>query len=289
MSNEKATVTEVDLICYHCGQPCDHEVHYIDKKPFCCFGCKTVFEIIDTNNLCEYYNLSDAPGVRLDTSDDKRYLYLDEGSIRKKLLTFESKDFSKVNFSVPSIHCISCIWLLEHLNKLDGGIIKSEVNFPLKTISIDFNPANIKLSRIAAMLHSVGYYPNINLDNEKKLVDGLQKSVVIKLAIAGFCFGNVMLFSFPEYLGIDNSDQSLLRLFSWLNLLLSVPVFFFSAFDYLKAAWKSFKQKQINIDVPIAAGLMALFFRSSYDIITATGSGYLDSFTGLVFFLLSLL
>ncbi|HWA32730.1 MAG TPA: HAD-IC family P-type ATPase, partial [Cyclobacteriaceae bacterium] len=37
---------------------------------------------------------------------------------------------------------------------------------------------------------------------------------------------------------------------------------------------------------PIAFGLAALFSRSAFDIITATGPGYLDSFTGLVFFLL---
>ena len=95
-----------------------------------------------------------------------------------------------------------------------------------------------------------------------------------------------MLFSFPEYLGIDHHDQNLLRVFSWLNWLLSIPVFFYSGSDYIQSALKSFTQKQINIDVPIAAGLLALFARSTYDILTATGPGYLDSFTGLVFFLL---
>ena len=120
----------------------------------------------------------------------------------------------------------------------------------------------------------------------QELPRAANKTLVLKLAIAGFCFGNVMLFSFPEYLGLDHSDQNLMRIFSWLNFFLSLPVFFFSGFDYIRSAWRSFKGKQINIDVPIAAGLIALFFRSSYDILTATGPGYLDSFTGLVFFLL---
>ena len=281
-----AKEVDVDLICYHCGQPCDEEVNFIDEKPFCCFGCKTVFEILHSNNLCDYYNLSDSPGARVDLSDASKYHYLDEPEVRKKLLTFESETFSKAIFYIPSIHCISCIWLLENLHKLDAGIIRSDVNFPKKSVTIDFNSSQVKLSRIAALLDSVGYFPSISLEGEKVLQDQSQKALVIKLAVAGFCFGNVMLFSFPEYLGIDHSDENLLRVFSWLNWSLSVPVFFFSAFDYLKAAWKSFKQKQINIDVPIAAGLIALFFRSSYDIFTATGPGYLDSFTGLVFFLL---
>jgi Cu+-exporting ATPase len=38
--------------------------------------------------------------------------------------------------------------------------------------------------------------------------------------------------------------------------------------------------------VPIALGITALFGRSLFEILTGTGSGYMDSFTGLVFFLL---
>jgi Cu+-exporting ATPase len=75
-------------------------------------------------------------------------------------------------------------------------------------------------------------------------------------------------------------------LFSYLNLALAVPVFLYSAADYFRSSLKSFKQQQLNIDVPIAAGLLALFFRSAYDILSGNGPGYLDSFSGLVFFLL---
>jgi Cu+-exporting ATPase len=284
MTEEKTVAIEVT--CYHCGQPCEEELSYVEEKPFCCFGCKTVYEILNANQLCEYYNLSESPGVKFEIADTEKYQYLDEAGIRKKVLTFELEEYAKVTFHIPTIHCISCVWLLEHLNKLDLGIIRSEVNFPRKSVTIDFNPSQVKLSSIAALLDSVGYFPNIQLEGEKPTENQSHKSLLVKLAIAGFCFGNVMLFSFPEYLGIDHSDHYLLRLFSWLNWGLSVPVFLYSASDYLRAAWKSFKQKQINIDVPIAAGLMALFFRSSYDIFTDTGAGYLDSFTGLVFFLL---
>lgn len=283
-------MTHTDVIaetrCFHCGELCE-EIHWHDDKPFCCRGCEAVYEILDSNNLCEYYSLDQKPGIKTPVTDlINIYAYLDEPEIRKKLLGFESDTYASVSFFIPSIHCVSCIWLLENLTKLNAGIIHAVVNFSKKTVTIDFDPKKLSLGSVASLLASVGYAPNITLEQNTFNKPVKDRSLVLKLAIAGFCFGNVMLFSFPEYLGINAGDYALMRTFSFLNLALSVPVLLYSGNDYLKAAFKSFTQKQINIDVPIAAGLLALFFRSSYDIISATGPGYLDSFTGLVFFLL---
>ncbi len=282
-TSEKQILSESE--CHHCGQPCE-ETFWLNDKPFCCYGCKTVFEILSTNNLCEYYILDKNAGSKIHASEIEVFSYLDENTICKKIISFDSPTFAKVDFFIPAIHCVSCIWLLENLHKIDAGILQSEVNFAKKHVTLNFDPAKIKLSAIAALLNSIGYTPQINLTKSGPVSSVTNQSLLIKLVVAGFCFGNIMLFSFPEYLGIDQSDQLLSRVFSWLNVALAIPVFFYSGFDYFRSASKSFKQKQINIDVPIAAGLLALFLRSCYDIITATGPGYLDSFTGLVFFLL---
>jgi Cu+-exporting ATPase len=279
------TETITDLKCFHCGQPCE-EIHRLDDKSFCCYGCKTVYEILSSNNLCEYYDLDKNPGIPLTNISEETYAYLDEKEIQQKLLSFDSPAFSKITFFIPSIHCVSCIWLLENLHTIENGILHSEVNFTRKTVCVDYNPKLTKLSTIARTLSALGYIPKITLEDHDEVKPKTDRSLVMKLSLAGFCFGNIMLFSFPEYLGIDHSEKELMRIFSWLNVSLSIPVFFYSGFDYIRSALKSFKQKQINIDVPIAAGLIALFLRSSYDIISATGPGYFDSFTGLVFFLL---
>ena len=276
---------QVVIKCYHCGQACE-EVFLLDQKNFCCYGCQTVYEILNENNLCTYYNLSEQPGISLRKKSDEDYTHLNEEAVRKKIIAFDSKDFARVVFNIPSIHCASCIWLLENLQKIDRHILKSEVNFGKKSVTVDFNPEQIKLSNIASLLNSLGYAPQINLDSVSSKETVTDKSLLIKLAIAGFCFGNVMLFSFPEYLGIDSHDELLKKVFSCLNIALSIPVLFYSGFDYIKSATKSFNQKQINIDVPIALGLITLFSRSVYDIVMSNGAGYLDSFTGLVFFLL---
>jgi Cu+-exporting ATPase len=275
------------VVCTHCSEPCE-DIIWLSDKPFCCEGCKTVFEILSANDLCTYYQLDGQAGTSLKNAHTGSYAYLDAPEVRQKLLSFDSTDLSRITFHVPAVHCVSCIWLLENLRKLNAGVFKAEVSFGRKTVAIAFDPRKVKLSELASLLAAVGYAPVIGVDDEQdvatKSTSG--RTLVYKLAIAGFCFGNIMLFSFPEYLGLDQHDGSLKSIFSWLNLALSVPVFFYSASEYFVSAFRSFRQKQINIDVPIAAGLVALFLRSTFDILSGTGPGYLDSFTGLVFFLL---
>lgn len=277
-------MVETEVACFHCGQDCGSDHVTTDEKRFCCKGCKMVYEILNENNLCEYYSYAKAPGVSQHFVADETYAFLDETTIRKKLLAFDSDSYSTVQFFVPAIHCISCIWLLENLQRLDVGVLKSEVNFSRKQVTVSFNPALLSLSKIAALLASLGYAPTIRLETQNK--PAADRSLVLKLAIAGFCFGNIMLLSFPEYLGLDGSDPVLKALFSFLNFALAIPAVIYSGQDYFRNAWKSFQQRQINIDVPIAVGLAALFLRSSYDIFSNTGPGYLDSLSGLVFFLL---
>lgn len=274
-----------EVLCYHCGQPCTDEQIESHEKSFCCSGCQTVYEVLHENDLCDYYSFDQQAGNTIRPVASDAYSYLDDAIIRKKLVQFDSATYARVSFSLPTIHCSSCIWLLENLSHIQSGVLRSEVNFSKKSVVIDFHPQQVSLGALATRLASLGYPPQISLE-ETSIITPPTKSWVGKLAIAGFCFGNVMLFSFPEYLGLHAEDYLIQRVFSFLNLALAVPVLLYSGRDYLINAVKSFRQRQINIDVPIAAGLLALFFRSAYDILLELGPGYLDSFTGLVFFLL---
>lgn len=276
--------TTEQKVCYHCGQDCKEDLLQKNGKNFCCYGCQTVYDILNENDLCEYYTYDSKPGTKHDLIDNDAFAYLDEKSIKDKLLIFQSPTFAKVEFFVPAIHCISCLWLLENLQRLCKGVLRSQVNFARKRVTIEFDPSQVTLSIIAANMASVGYAPLINLEDKKSNKE--THPLIAKLSVAGFAFGNIMLLSFPEYLGLDASEQYLQELFSYLNIILSTPVLIYSSSDYFKNTWTSIKQKQINIDVPIAIGLAALFFRSTYDIIFHVGPGYLDSFSGLVFFLL---
>src|SRR6188508_2999272 len=105
------TVEILDSVkCYHCGQPCD-EVVLSNDKPFCCVGCQSVFEILNENNLCEYYSIEQHSGVSQKNALPTTFDFLDDPLVRKRIVSFDSDALAKVTFQIPAIHCVSCIWL----------------------------------------------------------------------------------------------------------------------------------------------------------------------------------
>lgn len=275
------------LLCEHCGDPCLDDSIFIKEKSFCCYGCKAVYELIQSSGLQEHFEITSVKTKSLaESRAKKRFVYLENEDIQKQLLKFRNENLSVVVFELPGIHCSSCIYLLEHLPKLESSLLRSEVNFLKKQVTISFDHQTLKLSELAVLLSQLGYPPEITLDQLDKKQTKRSK-LGLQVAVAGFCFGNAMLMSMPEYL--DQNFQltdNFKSLFSWINLALAFPVVFFSARGYFSKAIKGLRFKQLNIDFPIALGILTLFLRSTYEIIFQVGPGYVDSLAGLVFFLL---
>ncbi len=289
ITSEEKKKAATEIICFHCGDLCREDHVIFEEKDFCCNGCKTVYEILKENDLCNYYDLENSPGITLKSRDfGDKYNYLDNSEIQEQVLDFKDGNTAKVNFYIPVIHCSSCIWLLENLYKLKEGIRYSRVNFTKKEVYIDFNPNEISLKEVVMTLSTLGYEPFISLEQEeKKTRKSINRSLIIKIGVAGFSFGNIMLLSFPEYFGFEGIDDVLIRKFIlWLNVLLSLPVVFYCSTDYFKSAYAGLKQKYINIDVPISLGIITLFVVSFSHVIFNLGPGYFDSLAGLLFFLL---
>ena len=272
--------------CFHCGNECDTETITIEEKSFCCNGCKTVFEIFSENDLTCYYDFQNNPGAIPEEIQGK-YDFLDNESIVDKLLEFNDGDIHVVNLYIPHIHCSSCIWVLENLHKLQKNVSASQVNFPKKTVRITFNSNNTSLKEIVLLLSSIGYEPYISLEDYEVGKKKVDRSLIYKLGIAGFAFGNVMFLSFPEYFEVSGFWLEQYKgIFRWLMFFFSLPVVFYASQDYFISAYKGLCSKILNIDVPIALGITVLFIRSSAEIIFDLGTGFFDSLTGLVFFLL---
>ena len=147
------------VVCYHCGAECSEVIKH-EEHTFCCEGCRLVYDLLRENNLCTYYSLSEQPGHPADETQRKQFEILDRPEVSEKFLRFKSDERSRLVFRVNGMHCASCIWLLEHLAKIDKGIIRSEVNFPAREITIDFHPAKTSPARIATLAHNASTQPH---------------------------------------------------------------------------------------------------------------------------------
>jgi Cu+-exporting ATPase len=272
--------------CFHCGLDCGSSPIFFDSKSFCCNGCKTVYEIFSVNDLTCYYELQNAPGAT-PTETEGKYDFLSNEKIVEKLLEFNNDKIQIVTLFIPHIHCSSCIWILENLNKLLPAVITSQVNFGKKTVRITYKSETLSLKNIAEFLSRIGYEPYISLEDFKTGENQINRSIIYKLGVAGFAFGNVMFLSFPEYFQVDGFWLEKYKpVFRWLMFAFSLPVVFYASQDYFISAYKGLRSRVLNIDVPLALGIAVLFIRSTIEIIFDLGTGFFDSLTGLVFFLL---
>ena len=273
--------------CFHCGiEIIKSEQIVFDNKNFCCNGCKTVYEIFSQNDMACYYDFEKSPGATPQETLGK-YDFLDNEEIVTKLLEFQENETAIISLYIPHIHCSSCIWILENLQRLQEGITASQVNFPEKKVRVTYKSNEVTLKQIVLLLNSIGYEPYISLENYETGKHKVDRSLTYKIGVAFFCFGNIMLLSFPEYFEVKEFWIDQYRgFFRWLIFALALPTFFYSASGYYVAAWNSIKSKLLNIEIPIALGIIVMFIRSTVDIIFDYGQGFFDSMAGLIFFML---
>lgn len=276
------TITKTN--CYHCGNDCYTDEFHQEERNFCCSGCLSVYQILTKSNLSNYYKLNRHPGESRTVVSDK-YLYLDEEEFINKLVDYRDAEKTILTFYIPAIHCSSCIWLLERLNTLNDGVIDNRVDFLKKQVHIQFNHNKITLRQLVELLANIGYEPLISLNDVIKENKAIKDDTPTKIAVAGFCFGNIMMLSFPSYFGLSEAEAQFGQFFGLVNVLLCFPVFFYSGKDYFKNAYHNLKNGVLDINFPLALGILVMFVRTIAEWAFGLGAGYADSLAGLVFFL----
>ncbi|MFA6149901.1 MAG: heavy metal translocating P-type ATPase metal-binding domain-containing protein [Chitinophagaceae bacterium] len=275
--------------CYHCGDECMNTKIALADKVFCCSGCKMVYELLNQNELCAYYDLNENPGVAQKTTiREDKFEFLDDAAIIQQLISFTDGKQTQVTFYLPQMHCSSCLWLLENINRINKGVISSRVNFTKKESFLVFDNKLTTLRKVVETLTAIGYEPHISLQNlSDKSIIKTSGNRLYKLGVSGFCFANIMMMSFPEYFSLGGFlEREIGSALHYFIVALSLPVLFYCATEFFVAAWKGLRNKFLNIDFPIAVAIAITFLRSIYELASGTGSGYLDSMSGIVFFML---
>lgn len=248
-----------------------------------------MYELIVEHGLGAFYACEVPAGTSQRTTGTGTftdYAVLDTPDAARHYVEREAAGVIHARFAVPAIHCASCVWLVEQLWRFDAGVVSTEVDVLQRVVRVAFRASATSLRVVAERLAALGYPPVIENERDAPAPPRERRALYLRIGVAGFAFGNVMLFSIPRYANGVPLEPWFQRLFNALNLTFAIPVLLYSAAPYFTSAWRAIRARAITIDIPVALGLAVLFGRSVADIASGRGEGFLDSFSGLVFFLL---
>jgi P-type Cu2+ transporter len=269
--------------CAHCGLPLPTPPIEVDGHRFCCAGCSSVFAAIHGAGLGAFYAARDRAEGRRVRPAGRRFAELDDPSFSGGFETHPDGSVS-TELRLEGVHCAACVWLVENLPRVVMGVSEARLDFGRQSAWVRWDPALTRLSTIGAGLDRLGYTPHAPGATGAAAPD---RSLLMRLGVAGAIAGNVMLMAFALYsAGPNGMDREYVEFFRWGSLILSLPAIFYCAAIFYRGAAAALLVRRVNMDLPIALGISAGFASGAFNTWRGRGEIYFDTITTLIFLLL---
>ena len=298
---EQANKTQYHLTqdkntCFHCGLPVPAGLNFSatifgQAQAMCCRGCQSVAESIVENGLEDYYkHRTELPKMAEDLVPDalRQLALYDHPEVQKSFVLDGEGDYKEASLILEGITCAACVWLNErHLSQL-AGVQSVNVNYGSQRARVRWNDNQIKLSQILAEINKIGYHAHpFSAQQQDALRQQQRKSDFRRLAVAGLSAGQVMMIAVALYAGpAQGLEFATAQLLRWFSFVLTIPAITYAAWPFYGSAWRSIRNRQIGMDVPITLGLVTGFVGSVWATVQGQGVVYFDTLTMLIFFLL---
>jgi Cu2+-exporting ATPase len=277
--------------CDHCGLPVPAGlVGDGAELQFCCNGCRVAYEVIHEHGLDGYYEIKqriDAPEQAAQRSG-RSFEEFDDPAFHRLYCRTLPSGLETVELYLEGVHCAACVWLVEKLTVVVDGVAEVRLDLGRALATVTWDPDTTPLSRIARFLDSIGYvsHPFRGIE-ARDMARREERSLLIRIAVAGAIAGNVMLIAFALYGGhFHGIAEEFRSLFRWVSLVLAVPSVTWCATVFYRGAWGALKMRSLHMDLPIAVGILAGFIQGAVNTVRGAGEIYFDSVTALIFFLL---
>ena len=278
--------------CRHCGSPVPSALLEPGAdQQFCCAGCRTVFQMLQAHALESYYEQpkggADALQPALTTGRD--YSELNDPAF---LDSFSSTNGAQrsAELLLEGVHCAACVWLVEKLPALVPGVTSCRLDYARRVAHVSWADDSRELpSRIAQTLDRLGYPPHPYRSGSRAEVERREdRGLLLRIAVAGACAGNSMLFALALYAGaFSDMDPALLGYFRIWSVLVSLPAVLWSAQVFYRGAWAALRTRSAHMDLPLSLGIVLAAVSGTLNVARGHGDIYFDSLTMLIFVLLS--
>lgn len=287
----KAPAPKGDCTCTHCGLPVPSGLVMAGQDlQFCCQGCASVYELIHGCGLDAYYRLreqTDASKQPIKLVDRDRLASFDTDKFHELYVRTRDDGMCVVDLMLEGVHCAACVWLIEKLPRVVPGVIEARLSLRQATVRITWDPAQLELSTIGKSLSTLGYPPHPARGNKDAVQLAEQRTMMVRMGVAGALAGNTMLLAFALYTGLfSEMEEQFAQLFRWASAVLGVIALAWPGRVFFKGAWAALRTRSPHLDVPIALALGVGGLAGLVNVVLARGEIYFDSLTVLVFLLL---
>lgn len=282
--------------CFHCGLdvPASVDLPVVfegETHPTCCAGCQAVAESIIVAGLGSYYHrrTADAERAALPPPDVLEQLKLyDLPDVQAEFVETRSEHEREAVLMLGGVTCAACVWLIEQqLLRLDG-VLRAEVNYSTLRARVAWDNSRVALSDILLCVRRTGYEAAPYDANKLEVqAQAEQRQALTRLWVAGLAMMQVMMYIIPVYLYGGEIEPWFLWILHWANMILTLPVMFYSAVPFFKGAWRDIKNRRLGMDTPVALAISAAFGASFVALVLGYERGiYFDSVSMFVFLLL---
>jgi Cu2+-exporting ATPase len=281
--------------CTHCGQAVPAGLLRAEaSEQFCCHGCEAAYAIIHSCGLEQYYQLLEEAGdVAIKQRDEgsgrsREYGEFDDPVFRELFCQRLGESQVRTEFLLGGVHCGACLWLLERLPRVRAGVLEARLDLRRSALTVTIDERATSLSEVARVLAKLGYPPHPSRGKGVRDVRRREdRAMMVRMAVAGACAGNIMLLYFALYAGlfqgIEHAHEQLLR---YTAMILNTLCLAWPANTFLRSAWAAIRTRTVHVDVPIVLGLYLGGIWGIWKTFAGAGDLYFDSISALVFFLL---
>lgn len=245
-----------------------------------------VFAAIHEAGLDAYYaRRPEAPGRAAELP--REMAWLNQPDVQASYVAC-ADGIAEASFLLDGLHCAACSWLVEKSVERLDGVQEARVNYATSRLRVRWREGVSGVGDVAQCVAHIGYratpfHPH-RLERPRQRQSN---DLVLRMAVAGFCAGNVMLAAAALYCGaLDGMAISFRRFFDIVGLVLSLPVVLYAALPFYRGALSSLRARSMTMDVPICIGLLTTWAYSVWAAVTTRGEVYFDTVAMFVFVLL---
>ena len=272
--------------CLHCGLRLDGSPF----APFCCAGCRTAREVIAACGLDAFYRLrGDGPPAPA-AAPVPDAAWFDSPAFARDHVHRFADGSAGIRWRVFGIHCAACVWLLERLPRLAGGVLAARVDLSDETLAVRFAPERCGPGAQAALAARLGYrlQPALGAaartaERGARRAEMLRATVAVASAVGAMHIG-MSLITGEVARDLEGAGRST---FGWMSLLVALPALTYGAWPFWRGALAALRARRATLDTTVAAVLTVAVVASLARLVAGGGDLWFDAAAMFVALLLA--